>query len=159
MPKRHTILVEIIVDEESYLNHVEDQVKQFLDNNSYISSSSIRYYDEEITEREKFINSKDYKESIIDNPYFTTGNGKSLNEKFKLLQGKEVTDVYGIEKSYGKLLDIITDKHDFYYVTEKGLVSCVIGLKEICECESCVNEDYNNCQFNENDLNDIEIYI
>ena len=130
MPKRYTIKVEIVIDEDAYVNHVEHQVETFIRNNPYITSSDIRYYDEEITEREKFVNSPYYKESIIDNPHFTTGNGKSLNEKFKLLQGKEVTDDYGIEKSYGKLLDIIADRYDFYYVTEKGLVSCVIDLKE-----------------------------
>lgn len=130
MPKRYTIKVDIIVDEDAYVEHVEHQVEQFIKNNPYITSSFIRYYEKEITEREKFINSKDYQESIIDNPYFTTGNGKLLNEKFKLLQGKEVCDIYGVTESYGKLLDIIADKDDFYYVTEKGWISCVIGLKK-----------------------------
>ena len=91
MPKRYTIKVEIVVDEDAYVEHVEHQVQQFVSNNPYMTSSCIRYYDEEITEREKFVNSPYYKESIIDNPHFTTGNGKSLNEKFKLLKGNSTS--------------------------------------------------------------------
>lgn len=130
MPNRHKIKIEIIVDEDAYVDYVDEQVNKFVYNNPYITSASIRYEDEEITEREKFVNSRGYKESIINNPYFTTGNAISLNEKFKKLQGKEVTDIYGMKESYGKLLDIVSTKDDFYYVTEKGWISCVIGLKE-----------------------------
>jgi hypothetical protein len=130
MPNRHKIKVEIIVDEDAYVDYVEHQVQSFVYNNPYITSASIRYYDEEITEREKFVNSRGYQESIIDNPHFTTGNAVSLNKEFKELQGKEVCNIYDESKSYGKLLDIVADRDDFYYVTEKCWVSCVIGLKE-----------------------------
>jgi hypothetical protein len=130
MINRHKIKVEIIIDEDAYVDYVDEQVQKFVYNNPYITSASIRYCDEEITEREKFVSSRGYQESIIDNPYFKEGNAASLNKEFKLLQGKEVTDIYGESKSYGKLLDIVADRDDFYYVTEKCWVSCVIGLKE-----------------------------